>query len=87
MLRLRMNTEDWREKVTGWVGQDEDVDALADELCGDVLTRLAADGVEYERAHQQSVGAFAIVQGGTPAERAAFDAALDAAVRLMKTTV
>lgn len=84
MLKLRTNTEDWREQVIGWTDceslDEVQIDDRAAALQRDVLNRLADAGVEYERAHQQSVGTHVIVQAGTPAERDAFDAAMAAAV-------
>lgn len=87
MLRLRTNTEDWRELLTGAIdeaearhGCESDIDfydAAADELCDLVLTDLFDSDVMWERAHQQSVGSFVIVQNGTTVERAAFDAAVE----------
>lgn len=84
MLKLRMNNEDWREQVIGWVADDLDevqTDWAAESLRGDVLRRLDDAGVEYETAYQQSVGTHVIVQAGTPIERDAFDSALEAAIK------
>ena len=90
MLKLRYDTEDWLEalvdsicRAEAEVGLDSeateksDYDDLADELCSDVLRYLSDQGVDYGPAYQQSVGAFAIVQGGDDDERAAFDAAFE----------
>lgn len=93
MLKIRTETEDWREIVNGWVLDAEDerpdfeVDQLADELCCDVLRLLNDAGVEYERAYHQSVGAFAIVQAGDEAEREAFDTAIEAATADLKKSI
>lgn len=84
MLKLRLNTEDWREQITGWTDcetlDEVQIDWAAERLQRDVLTRLADAGVDYERAYQQSVGTHVIVQAGTQAERGAFDAALETAM-------
>lgn len=89
MLKIRMETEDWREYLVNRLEVDEiDAAALADELCSDTLTRLHRAGVDYERAYQQSVGAFCILQrGGSDADRAAFDDALDAALAEMRKSL
>lgn len=93
MLKIKTETECWREVVNGWVLDADDdrpvheVDQLADELCNDVLRRLSEAGVDYERAYSQSVGAFAIVQAGDQAERDAFDNASCDAVAAMRQAV
>ena len=91
MLKLRWNTEDWRELITGRLLDETlarldetEVDDLADQLCSETLRRLDDSGVPNEQAHQQSSGAFAIIQAGTQAERAAFESAVDAAIEVLR---
>lgn len=87
MLKLKYENECWRECLLNEIDKAEadfgvclPVDAYddaADELCRGVLEKLADAGVDYERAYQQSVGAFVIVQGGTDEERETFNVAFD----------
>src|SRR5690606_35208433 len=89
MLRLRYNTEDWREQLAGIIDKAceefgleashiDDVmwEDAADHLCSDTLDLLERRGVEFEQAHQQSRGAFVIVQDGEPHEVKAFEECL-----------
>lgn len=81
-MRLRLDTEDWREQVVGWVVDPSDklddyqVDMLADQLSQDVVRALQHKGLEVERAYQQSRGWGVIFQGGTKEEESAFDSVL-----------
>lgn len=98
MMHLNLTTENWRELLTDEIDAAEraaGVDAdqtfyneFAEALRDETLRRLTVD---YSRAHQQSVGAFEIIQSGTAEERAAFDAALESAkpavVRLLNQAV
>lgn len=83
-MKIRFNTEDWREQITGWVegGNDEStpdyiIDEAAEDLSERVISRLRADGFGVEQAYSQSVGNGAIFQSGTDAEREEFDHALE----------
>jgi len=89
MLKLRHDTEDWREALAEDIdiaetscGADNDVtnyDELADELCRDVLDLLDAAGIAHQRVYQQTRGAFVLVQDGSDDESHAFYVALDTA--------
>ncbi len=89
MLKLRHETEDWREalistvcEVEAELGVDRDADSYDDcvnEFCRLTLARLSAAGVDHERAYQQSRGAFVIAQSGDDNELEALDAAMEAA--------
>lgn len=82
MLRLRHDTEDWRELLGGMIDEAESAtgqpldancyDDAADSLCCAVLDRLTYEGIAHERAWQQCVGNFVIVQSGTDVEREAY---------------
>lgn len=89
MLRLRYKTEDWRDKLIPIIDKacrelgieaSETADSYwnyaADQLCSDTLDLLGRRGVEFEQAHQQSRGAFVIVQDGEPHEIEVFDECL-----------
>ena len=80
-MKIKFETECWREEIVGWLDceglTDGEIDAKADRLCENVISLLRRNGIEVERAHAQKIGAFAIVQSATDAERAAFDAALE----------
>ena len=77
MLRIRIDTEDWREQIVGWGDVDAieaagecAIDDAADQLCEAVLDRLDEAGIEYKRAPKQSIGTFEILQsGGSAADR------------------
>jgi len=93
MLRLRLDTEDWRNECGDLIDQAVEAagvtrdhvntvdvewfDPFVDDVSEQVTWRLDDLEIEWARSWRQSVGAFAIVQGGTDAERAAFRAAFD----------
>lgn len=90
MLRIRFDTEDWREHLIDdisdleWeldVDQDaSNYDDVADAFCCATLDLLAHRDIDYERAYQQSVGTNVLLQrGGSEAEREAFDSAMEGA--------
>lgn len=88
MLKLRYNTEDWRDLIASEIdaveselGVDNDAgvyDEAADLLCTEVLDWLTEHDVEHERAYQQSHGNWIIIQSGTDAEREKFHEAVEA---------
>lgn len=100
MLRLRYNTEDWRNCLndaidsacrehgmdTSYYG-DECWNDVADQLCIDTLAMLDKRDIEYERAHQQSRGTHVIVQSGEPDEVEAFDECLAKAMETAEREV
>jgi hypothetical protein len=81
-MKLMTTPECWRETLlglideiegaTGWVCGDEAYDDIVGDLELRVIGRLEDRGVTVDRSYQQRVGSFAIVQDGTPDERAAF---------------
>ena len=85
-MRLRWDTEDWREQVVGWVIDpsanldDYEIDMLADQLSLKVISALQDRGFEVDRAYQQSRGWAVIFQDGTKDEEAAFDSVLGEAI-------
>lgn len=100
MLRLRYNTEDWRNCLndaidsacrehgldTSYYG-DECWNEAADQLCSDTLAMLDKRDIEYERAHQQSRGTHVIVQDGEPHEIEVFDECLAEAMEAAEKEV
>jgi hypothetical protein len=92
-MLLNTATENWRNSLLDLIGRAEeevgldsastelaDYDECADELASATLTALTDAGVEWIQAYQQSVGAFAIIQGGDAAEIEAFNSALESAL-------
>ena len=93
MLRIRLDTEDWRDECGDLIDQAvkaagvtrdhvntmdvEWFDPWVEMVTERVTWRLEDLEIEWARSWRQSVGTFHIVQGGTDAERAAFRAAFD----------
>lgn len=84
MLKLKIDNETWRDQLASLAdeyGLDEvEHDELVDELQDETLNALE---IPFERAYQQTRGNSVIVQGGTPEEIAAFEAAYEAAMAKM----
>ena len=87
-MKLRRETSDWRAALADIIDNaeyecglhlpdDPAYDEFADELLERVCARLDRDGIEYEWAHQQTVGVDVIVQRATPRELEAFQNALE----------
>lgn len=70
-MKIKFETECWRPLVLDAAYRaglpdealdDATVDALADDLCRAVLSRLFAAGIDYQRAYGQRIGAEVILQ-------------------------
>lgn len=92
MLVIKNEIENWREHAYAIVSEEVERESFYDEVAEEIrdeTLRLYQDaGFDYEITRKgQSVGAFAIVQDGTEAEKDAFRAALDAALDALKPRV
>lgn len=91
MLTLRVEIEDWREKIHQYIENNEELysdDQLAMLLREETLNRLDALDIDYQRARQQSRGAFVILQRcDTREESEAFDKCLEEAIDVIEKLV
>ena len=93
-MLIHNTIENWRDALDGaFPDEAEADDELAAEFRKAVLGRYIElgddlpDGLDYETTCQQRVGAFVLIQRATEQERAAFEAAFDAAVEAFRPRI
>lgn len=88
MLRIRLDTEDWRHECSALIDEAVDragvtrdhvdqtdltwFDDVVNEVSEAVLQRLNDDDVKWRRVYTQSVGTWVLVQGATERDNEAY---------------
>lgn len=69
MLYLRLNVEDWRERILSRPESaslnEVEINDLSKDLTLNVLSKLSYNDISYRQVVSQSVGAFEIIQPGS----------------------